>query len=175
MADEPTNLLFGYAEASLDPKTGRFSIPANLFAKLGGETHLRMTVDPLGRFLEVRSDRSFRALVDRVVAAAAGLPPETAAALMTDYLGFSAEVQIDNVLRLVVPKTLREPLGDEVDLALVAVGDALRIWALGRYRKTVAQRRALLARDYGRYVNVVLGLPGPAAPAEPAGPSGVAE
>ena len=171
MALDPRDMLFGYAEASLDVKPGRFAIPANLFAKMGGETRFRMTADPCERFLELRSEKAFLALAERVTAAAPGLPPETAADLITEYIAFSAEVQVDNALRLVVPKGMREVLGDDTELALVAVGDALRVWSLAKYREARKSRRTRLAEDYPKFVNVILGFPAPAAQRPEAGPA----
>jgi len=171
MVGDGRNGQFGYGEATYDPKTGRFTLPAVVFAKLG-ETRLRLTIDPLGRFIELRSDASFLALADRVRAAAPHLPPETAAALLTDYLGFSAEVTVDNIMRLVVPKGMRDALADDADLALVAVGDAVRVWSQRRFREAQAEQRRQLAAEYSKFAGVLLGFGGAAAPAAPAGGAG---
>lgn len=157
MADEDISEMFGYAEVSLDTKTWRFAIPINLFTKLGSDK-LRMTLDPLGQFLELRSEKKFAELADRIIKATTNLPPETAAALITDYLGFSCEVQVDNVLRVVVPKMMRDCLEGDTELSLIAVGDAVRIWSRRKYKASEEARRDLLKRDYGKYIGVLLGL-----------------
>ena len=169
MATETTGskeILFGYTEAKMDLQTGRFQIPLELYDKLG-ERKLRMTVDPLGRFLELRTEAKFQDLAIRIQESGDTLEPETIAALMTEYLAFSTEVQIDNILRLVVPKMMRDPLEGSTELALVAVGDALRVWSLKKYKASEAERREPLKRDYAKIVGLTLGLK-PRAVAAPA-------
>ena len=165
-------ILFGYTEAKMDLQTGRFQLPLELYDKLGGIRKLRMTVDPLGRFLELRSESKFQDLATRIQESADTLEPETIAALLTEYLAFSTEVQIDNVLRLVVPKMMRDPLDGSTELALVAVGDALRVWSLKKYKATEAERREPLKRDYAKFVGLTLGLPRRSAPAPRLEPEG---
>jgi len=167
MANDGQTKQFGYGEASYDSKTGRFTLPVHIVTKLG-DTKLRLTVDPLGRFVELRSEASFQALAGRVLKVAETLHPETAAALLTDYLGMSAEVQVDSMMRVVVPKGMRDPLGDDSDLALVAVGDTVRVWSLERFREAQVEQRKRLASDYSKFVGALLGLnfSAQAAPAE---------
>lgn len=173
MGDLPSVNGFGYSEIAYDPKAGRFTLPGPMYGKLGGVSHARMTLDPLGRFVELRNEESFGKLAGRILAAAPGLPPETAAALLTDYLALSTDVSIDQNMRLVVPKQMRACLDDDTELALVAVGDAVRIWSVAAFRRSEAERRAALARDYSKYVNVLLGLPaGSPAPAAAATDTG---
>ena len=135
---------YGMFEAAMDNKTGRFIVPMIVFKYL--HNMVRFTVDPLGRFLEVRSEDDFQALVERINAAEATLPVDVISALRMDYLGFSSEGQIDGSLRLVVPKRMRDVLNEEDDLVLVLVKDCLQVWGASRYRE---ERRASMARMAG--------------------------
>lgn len=146
-------------EASLDAKTGRFVIPADVHLLLGKT--VRLTVDPLGRFLEVRSEGNFELLVERITAAEATLPVEVIAALRVDYLGFSAEGQIDGSLRLVVPKRMREVLGDEDDLVLIGVKDFLQVWPASRYREDRASRMQQFVGQYPQVQHLIMGIARP--------------
>jgi hypothetical protein len=54
---------------------------------------------------------------------------------------------------------MRDPLDTDADLALVAVGDALRVWSLKKFKSSESERREPLKRDYAKFVNLTLGLP----------------
>ena len=154
MAEE--NGLFGIADGKMDPNTGRISIP-NEMRSLATQT-VRITVDPRGRFLEVRLIPAFADLARRIREVAATLAPDEAEALLTDYLGFSAEGQVDGSLRLVVPKKIREFLGGENEVVLAGAGDCLQVWPASKYAATRDDRRTALARAHGQAAHAILGL-----------------
>ena len=151
--------LYGMFEASMDRKTGRFVIPADVYEYL--HKNVRLTVDPLGRFLEVRSEENFELLVERITAAESTLPVEVIAALRVDYLGFSAEGQIDGSLRLVVPKRMREVLGEDDDLILIGVKDFLQVWPASKYREDRAARMKAFATQYSQVQHLIMGISRP--------------
>lgn len=153
---------YGMFEAAMDNKTGRFIVPTVVYRPLGDR--VRFTVDPLGRFLEVRSEDDFQALVDRINQAEASLPVEVITALRMDYLGFSSEGQIDGSLRLVVPKRMRDVLADEDDLVLVAVKDCLQVWGARRYRAERQARMKDFATQYQSVQHLIMGIARPEPP-----------
>lgn len=160
---------YGVFEAALDKKTGRFIVPINIFKHL--DSLVRFTVDPRGRFLEIRSIDSFEELVERIDKAEATLPVGMVSALREDYLGFSSEGQIDGSLRLVIPKRMRDILNNESELVLVAVKDVLQVWGASTYSETRSSRMDSLQRNFDSIQHVLMGIDRPApqaAQAEPA-------
>lgn len=150
--------VFGFAEVTLD-RAGRYMMPADINDSMGGrKTLLRVNVELQGRFLELRTEDNFNQLVQRIKELAPELPPDTLSALMTDYLGYSLTVQIDNHYRLTIPKKLRELLGED-ELILVGVGDALQIWGRSAFKKGQPERRASLKRDVPGLAHAVYGIP----------------
>lgn len=156
---------YGMFEASLDSKTGRFIVPMIVFKYLHND--VRFTVDPLGRFLEVRSEEDFQALVDRINAAEKLYPPGTIADLRMDYLGFSSEGQIDGSLRLVIPKRMRDILNGEDDLVLVGVKNCMQVWPASAYHAQRAARMKGWAGTFESVQHLIMGIerpdPAPAA------------
>jgi len=148
--------LFGMWEATLDVKTGRFQVPNEVYLYLRSKVFL--TLDPLDRFVEARSETGFAELVERITAAESSLPVEVVAALRTDYLGYSAETGIDAALRLLVPRRMRDTL-DDGDLILIGAKDVLQIWPAKRYRATRGERMAAIAKHYPSYQALILGVP----------------
>ncbi len=161
------NDLYGMYEATMDNKAGRFIVPADVHFRIG--RNVRLTVDPLDRFIEVRSEENFNVLVERISAAEATLPVEIVASLRMDYLGFSAEGQIDGSLRLVVPKRMRDILRNEDDLVLIGAKDHLQVWPASSYRASRAERIRDLATQFPIVQSLILGIQRPApAVAQPA-------
>lgn len=152
--------LFGMYEATMDNKAGRFIVPADVHGRL--TKNVRLTVDPLDRYIEVRSEQKFSELVDRITAAEPNLPVEVVASLRMDYLGFSAEGQIDGSLRLVVPKRMRDILKDEDDLVLIGAKDHLQVWPASTYRTSRATRIRDLAGQFPLVQSLILGIQRPA-------------
>ena len=156
--------IYGFAEVTLD-KSSRFLIQAEFFERLKARTPMRMTVDPQGRCLEVRTEEMFMALATRIRAAARGLSADAVQALMIEYLGYSVEVQADNAYRLTIPKKMRDAIGEETELVLVGVGDAVQIWTRSAFRASQHERRIAILRELPRVVNAVYGIDPIPAPA----------
>lgn len=163
--------LFGTSDGSLDAKSGRITIPSDMTDLR--TANVRITADPLRRYLEIRTREAFEALVRRIETVAATLPSDAAEALLTDYLGFSGESQVDASWRLVLPKRLREILGGETDLVLCGAGDCLQVWPVGLWQQEQENRQAALKREYHRIAHAILGVGTaavpPAADPEPVG------
>ncbi len=151
--------LFGFAEVTLD-KAGRFVIPVEFFERLKGREPMRILMDPQDRCLELRTEARFQDLVARLTRLAPSLPPETVSVMMTEYLGYSLQVQIDNAYRLTIPKRFREFLAED-ELVLIGTGEALQIWSRSAFRAGQKERRALLAREAPRLAHAILGVPWP--------------
>jgi len=149
--------VFGFAEATLD-KAGRYMMPADIFTAMGGRKPMRITVELQGRYLELRTEKNFNNLVERIREMAPDLPSGTVEALMMDYLGYSLTVQVDSHFRLTVPKKLREVLGED-NLILVGVGDALQIWGRTAFMEGRPERRAALSGDVPGLTHAIYGLP----------------
>ena len=159
MSDESKDdQVFGFAEVTLD-RSGRYMTPADINDAMGGrKAVLRVNVELQGRYLELRTEKNFNKLVQHIKELAPSLPPDTLSALMTDYLGYSLTVQIDNHYRLTIPKKLRELLGED-ELILVGVGEALQIWGRSAFKKGQPERRAALKRDVKGLAHAVYGIP----------------
>lgn len=153
------NDLFGMYEATMDNKAGRFIVPADVHFRIG--RNVRLTVDPLDRFIEVRSEVKFNELVNRISAAEAYLPVEVVASIRMDYLGFSAEGQIDGSLRLVVPRRMRDILKDEDDLVLIGAKDHLQVWPASTYRSSRTERIRDLKSQFPMVQSLILGIDRP--------------
>ncbi|NOZ00973.1 MAG: hypothetical protein GXP54_03685, partial [Deltaproteobacteria bacterium] len=125
----------------------------------GRKTSLRINVELQGRYLELRTEKNFNKLVKRIKALAPSLPADTLSALMTDYLGYSLTVQIDNHYRLTIPKKLRALLGED-ELILIGVGEALQIWGRSKFFENQPERRAALRKDIKGLAHAVYGIPG---------------
>jgi len=167
------NDLYGMYEATMDNKAGRFIVPADVAIRLG--KMVRLTVDPLDRFIEVWPEVEFGKLVNRITASEATLPVEVVASLRMDYLGFSAEGQIDGSLRLVVPKRMRDILLDEDDLVLIGVKDHLQVWPAKTYRASRSTRIKEFAQSFPMVQALILGIERPVAAPVAAAPAVVAD
>lgn len=153
--------LFGYAEATLD-KVGRFMMPSEFYDRMKDRGRMRMTVDPCGNFLELRTEAKFKALVNRVLASVSNLSPDVAQSVLIEYLGYSMEVQFDTSYRLTIPKRFRdEILGEESELVLIGSGDALLIWAKSVFKATQKARRERLGSEYPALLRAIYGIPQP--------------
>ncbi len=148
--------IFGFAEVTLD-KAGRFVIPVEFFERLKGREPMRMLVDPQDRCLELRTEARFQDLVARLTRLAPTLPPEVVFVMMTEYLGYSLQVQIDSAYRLTIPKRFREFLGEE-ELVLIGAGEALQIWARSTFRAGQKERRRVLAENAAALTHAILGV-----------------
>lgn len=148
--------IFGFAEATLD-KAGRFIIPVEFIDKLKAREPMRMLVDPQDRFLELRTEAHFQDLVARLARLASTLPAETVSVMMTEYLGYSLQVQVDNAYRLTIPKRFREFLGDE-ELVLIGAGEALQIWSRSAFRANQKERRKILAQSAPVLIHAIFGI-----------------
>lgn len=146
--------LYGTSEVALDRSSGRFNVPSDM-DQLKGET-VQFTRDPLGRFLEVRRRDDYIAFASRMEAVAATLDLEAADAILVDYVGFTIQALVDNNLRLIIPKRMRETLGDTASIVLVGVGDALQIWPAKTYNDTKAQREQALRAAFGQIGKSIL-------------------
>ncbi len=151
--------IFGFAELTLD-KAGRLVIPVEFFDRLKGREPMRVLLDPQGRCLELWTEARFQDLVARLARLAPTLPPETVSVMMTEYLGYSLQVQIDNAYRLTIPKRFREFLGED-EVVLIGAGEALQIWSRSAFRAGQKERRALLAREAPKLAHAILGVPSP--------------
>lgn len=148
--------IFGFAEVTLD-KAGRFVVPVEFFERLKGREQMRMLVDPLGRSLELWTEARFKEMVKRLAVALASLPGQAAEAILTEYLGYSLQVQIDNAYRLTIPKKFREILGED-EIVLVGVGECLKIWPKSRYRQGQEERRKVAASHLPSVAHAIYGL-----------------
>lgn len=160
--------IFGYAEVTLD-KAGRFVIPVEFYERLKGREPMRILVDPRDRCLELRTEALFQELVGRLARLAPTLPPEVASVMMTEYLGYSLQVQIDNAYRLTIPKRFREML-EEDELVLIGIGEALQIWSRTAFKAGQKERRRILAEGAPVLMHAILGFP-PEAPRVGAAPT----
>ncbi len=148
--------IFGFAEVTLD-KAGRFVIPVEFFERLKGREPMRILVDPQDRCLELRTEGRFQELVARLARLAPTLPPETVSVMMTEYLGYSLQVQIDNAYRLTIPKRFRELLGDD-EIVLIGAGEALQIWSRTAFRASQKDRRRVLSQSVPALTHAILGV-----------------
>lgn len=159
MAKSSRRQIFGYYEASVD-KAGRFVMPADLYEAIGGRSPQRLLVAADGKCLELWPEGAFADLVMRLTRLAATLPPETASLIMTEYLGYSLEVQCDNAYRLTIPKKFRDFLGED-ELVLIGIGEAVQIWSRSVYYAEKEERRRRLAAAAPKIAHAVLGLGSP--------------
>ena len=161
MSDEKTTGRFsvhGTFEVSLDSKTGRFNVPADM--KALELEHVNFTRDPLGRFLEFRRQKDYDAFAKRMEAAAATMDLEAAEALLVDYVGFTVQALVDQNLRLIIPKRMREYLGDTNSIVLVGIGDVVQVWTADSYNETKRKREEVLRGAYSQFArNIVLREP----------------
>lgn len=143
-------------EASLDSKTGRFQVPLDAYTKLN--KNIFVTVDPKGRYLELRSENNFALLVERLSAPRPGVPARVVASLRTHYLGFSAQCQFDAGMRLVIPKKMRELFEEESDLILIGVGECLQVWQASVYRERRDIELFELVQNYPDVDMLIMGI-----------------
>lgn len=152
MSDEKITTRFsvhGTFEVSLDSKAGRFNVPTDMEdLKL---EQVNFTRDPLGRFLEFRRHKDYDAFAQRMEAAAATMDLEAAEALLVDYVGFTVQALVDQNLRLIIPKKMREYLGDTTSIVLVGIGDVVQIWPADSYNETKREREEVLRAAYNQF------------------------
>ncbi len=141
--------LRGTSEVSLDPKSGRFNIPSDL--QNLGYGPVNFTREPLGRFLEIRRNDNYEAFALRMEAAANSLDAEAAEALLVDYVGFTIQALVDTTYRVIIPKKMRECLGEPTSIVLVGVGDAIQIWPAEVYYETKSRREEALRNAYPKF------------------------
>lgn len=156
MSDEKTTGRFsvhGTFEVSLDPKTGRFNVPADM--KALELEHVNFTRDPLGR-LEFRRTKDYDAFAKRMETAAASMELEAAEALLVDYVGFTVQALVDQNLRLIIPKKMREYLGDTASVVLVGIGDVVQVWAADAYNETKRKREEILRGAYSQFARKIV-------------------
>jgi DNA-binding transcriptional regulator/RsmH inhibitor MraZ len=134
---------YGCVQAPVD-KQGRVKLPLGFSAAVLPERFVFVSADPRRRFLEVRSEAAFVALADRVREVAAGLPPDAAAALVTEYLGGAHRALVDDAVRVALPGRFRDVVpGPEA--VLVAIGDAVLVWDRAAYEAGQPERLAAIA------------------------------
>jgi MraZ protein len=134
--------VYGTCDAQIDPKSGRVVVSTEL--KNLYEHPVVITQDPFERYLEVRRREDFYRYTVRIERLAATLDAESASALLVDYLGFSAQAQIDGQGRFVIPRKLRDIFGDETELILVGAGDVMLVWPKSRHEAGRNERREKL-------------------------------
>lgn len=146
--------LHGTTEVSLDRNTGRFNLLSDWLSL--NATKVNFTRDPLGRFLEIRRKDDYDAFARRMEAVAASMEPEAAEALLVDYVGFTIEALVDANLRLIIPKKMREYLGDTASIVLVGVGESIQIWPADVYNKGKAAREERLRTAFSQVQRQIL-------------------
>jgi MraZ protein len=145
--------LFGTFDAKVDLGSGRVSVSTDLTLLKGKQ--VMVTIEPLKRYLEVRTLGVFNEFQARVLARADELPIAIANAVRVNYLGTAALAQVDNSFRLVLPKKTREFLGTKGDVVLVGVGDSLQIWQAERWAEAHAEMELALADNYAAYATEI--------------------
>ena len=145
--------LFGTFDAKVDLGSGRVSVSTDLTLLKGKQ--FMVTIEPLKRYLEVRTLGVFNEFQARVLARADELPIALANAVRINYLGTAALAQVDNSFRLVLPKKTREFLGTKGDVVLVGVGDSLQIWQADRWAEAHAEMERALADNYEAYATEI--------------------
>ncbi len=145
--------LFGTFDAKVDLNSGRVSVSTDLTLLKGKQ--VMVTIEPLKRYLEVRTLGVFNEFQARVLARADELPIALGNALRIHYLGSAALAQVDNSFRLVLPRKTRDFLGTKGDVVLVGVGDSLQIWPADRYAEAHAEMERALAENYETYATEI--------------------
>lgn len=145
--------LFGTFDAKVDLQSGRVSLPTD-FVSLRGQ-QVMVTLEPLKRYLEVRSLSEFNTFQQRMRRKASDLPIAEGTALLVKYLGTSLLAQVDNTYRLVLPKKTREILGSKGDVVMVGIGDSVQMWLADRWAQQNAELDQVLQDHYESYAGEI--------------------
>ncbi len=138
--------LYGTATVTYDQKSGRVTLPAD-WEDIN--RHIaKITPNPEGEYLELRNAHFYDEFVSNVRTALKDQDLACIQAILVDYVGLTADLQIDANLRVIIPKRFRDIFDNSDQAVLVAIGDFIQIWPAELYEKAQQSRREALRKGY---------------------------